>query len=67
VGYPDDSDFIIRFNNRILGYHLSVPGYDYVQWIYTLFDKDLFDRSRAVVKNPTILDRIDEFHALGVA
>jgi len=63
MGNTGNPDFIIRPDNRILGYESPVPGYDHLQRVNTLFGKDLFNGGRAMIKNPAIFGRNDEFHA----
>jgi hypothetical protein len=66
VGYSGNPDFIIHFHNRVLWYQFPVPGYDHFKRINALFGENLFNSCRAVIKDPAIRGRNDEFHFVTV-
>jgi hypothetical protein len=63
MGNTDNPDFILRPDNRILGYESPVPGHDHLKRINALFGENLFNGGRAVIKNPALSGRNNEFHA----
>jgi hypothetical protein len=62
--YPDNSDLIPGFYNRILRYQIPVAGHNYFKRVDTRSKQYLFNRSHAMHNNPLIPVRKDTFHRL---